>query len=147
MGQHDNYGKRLFRNLLGERWDDSSPERSVDEAGVRADLDGVIRSETTKAIQCAVEIEAKIYKQIRGAILDLALHFAPKKLLVIILAQSQLGTNRERIQKHFQYVWEQGVGCGHGQFELVCFEGNGDNPMDDKDMEIIALTLKKMNIL
>ncbi|GAJ22823.1 unnamed protein product [marine sediment metagenome] len=58
MGIHADYGKRLSGELLLERWDDYASERSIDEAGVRADLDGIIWSGTgkTKTVECAVEM-------------------------------------------------------------------------------------------
>ena len=39
MGIHDGYGKKLLQNLLGHRWNTYGRERSIDLAGVRADLD------------------------------------------------------------------------------------------------------------
>ena len=148
MGQHDEYGKVLLRELLGERWDDYAPERSVDESGVRADLDGIIWSGSgeTKEVQCAVEIEARVYKQIRGAVVDLALHPAPKKLLVVIRAQPQLG-GRDKILRHLRYVWEQVTFGRRGEFQLVCLEGTGDTPAEDKDKNILAEALREMMVL
>lgn len=95
--KHDDYGKKLFAELLGKRWDSRASERWLDEGGVWADLDGVIWSTDYLTIECAVEIEAKVYKQIRGTIVDLALHPAPKKLLGVIRAQSQLGPELRRV--------------------------------------------------
>ena len=99
MGKHDEYGKRLFSSILGRRWVEYGEIRSVQMGGVRADLDGVILSEDLARVECAVEIEAKIYKQIRGALVDLASHSAPRKLFVVIPAQYQLGT-AEKTRAH-----------------------------------------------
>ncbi len=104
---HDAYGKKLFESLLGRQWCSSlEPSRCIEMNGVRADLDGVIRGEDLHSIECAVEIEARTYKQIRGGIVDLAWHPAPKKLLVVMRAQPQLGSE-ERVIRHCSYVWDR----------------------------------------
>ncbi len=134
MGKHDNYGKRLFSEDLGKRWDPGAPEMWVKEAGVRAELDGVILSSDTRPrhVKCAVEIEARVHKQIRGAIVDLALHPAPKKLLVIIPAQLQV---RRRGCKtnldHCNHVWNQITYQKQGQFWVVYLAWPSD-PSEDK---------------
>ena len=146
MGKHDDYGKELLGRLLGERWDPHTQLRSIDEGGVRADLDGVIWSKTRGKIECAVEIEAKVYKQIRGAIVDLALHGAPKKLLIVIRAQPQLGSD-EQIKRHCQHIWEE-IACErHGEFLVLCLTGTGAFPMYEEDMNLIASSLSVMNVL
>lgn len=127
LGKYEDYGKGLFWQLLKDQWDPQASERSVDEAGVRADLDGAIRAQGAKDVVCAVEIEARIYKQIRGAIVDLALHSAPAKLLVVIPAQYQL-RGREVTLRHVQYVWQQIAGEGHGRFHAVFLDGTGTEP-------------------
>ena len=102
---HDEYGKRLFTPILGKRWITRlDKNRSVEMARVRADLDGIVLSKGLGRVECAVEIEARTYKQIRGAILDLAWHSAPRKMLVIILAQPQLGNDR-KAREHCTFVW------------------------------------------
>ena len=95
MGIHDGYGKAVMSRLLGTRWSSDDYRRSIAEAGVRADLDGVITAKNSPAVECAVEIEARVYKQIRGSIVDLALHPAPRKLLLVIRAKPQLGSASE----------------------------------------------------
>jgi hypothetical protein len=100
--------------------------------GVRADLDGIILSEDSARIECAVEIEAKIYKQIRGAILDLAWHSAPRKMLVVIRAQPQLGTE-EKACAHLMFVWQKLATGANVPFELVVLRGTGKTPMEDDD--------------
>ena len=145
MGRHDDYGKRLFSQLLGGRWSASSDYRRVDEGGVRADLDGVIWSSDSDSVCCAVEIEAKIYKQIRGAIVDLAIHTAPKKLLVILNnAQPQLGSE-DKTLTHCNYVWKQ-IGKGHGTFRAVCLLGTGYNPELEEDLARLSAALADLQI-
>jgi hypothetical protein len=147
MGIHDDYGKRLLAGILGQRrWVTSGNDRSVEMAGVRADLDGVILSEDSARVECAVEIEAKIYKQIRGAILDLAWHSAPRKMLVIILAQSQLGPE-EKVRAHLMFVWQKLTTCANVPFELVVLRGTGTTPMEDDDRLLLTDALKKLHLI
>lgn len=146
MGSHDDYGKSLMRKLLANRWNSYDSRRSVDEAGVRADLDGIITTSDGRHIECAVEIEARVYKQIRGAMVDLALHPAPKKFLVVIKAQPQLG-NTAKITRHCNYIWQQISGADRGQFAMVVLEGTGDNPMPDVDLALLRGALQSQGLL
>jgi len=123
MGNHDDYGKGLMANLLGARWSSYDYRHSIDEAGGIAYLDGVITAPDGQKIECAVEIEARVYKQIHGAIVDLALHPAPKKLLIVIKAQS-LGSEN-KIKKHCEYVWQQIAGNVHGLFVVTVLKVPG----------------------
>ena len=141
IAQHDCYGKRLLKELLGEQWDPDASERSIYEGGVRADLDGLIWSKNGATVECAVEIEARVYKQIRGAIVDLALHGAPRKLLIIMRAQPQLGTE-ERIKEHCTYIWGELAGKHRGEFQVVCLRGTGDKPAYEEDQRLLAETLR-----
>ncbi len=71
--------------------------------------DGVILDLDLRAVQVAVEIESRQEKQIRGAIVDLLLHPAPKKLLIIVLAHRQThGTSSGTAT----YVWGNRVHQG-----------------------------------
>ncbi len=146
MGAHDDYGKGLMSKLLGNRWSSYDFRRSVDEAGVRADLDGVITAPESCQVECAVEIEARVYKQIRGAIVDLTLHPAPKKLFVVIKAQPQLGDTQE-IAKHFNYVWHQIAGTSRGQFTMTVLEGTGGDPLQEVDLELLKGSLQELGIM
>ena len=146
MGKHDEYGKKLFAELLGQRWDSLTFERSIDEAGVRADLDGVIWSRDHRTIECAVEVEARVYKQIRGAIVDLALYPAAKKLLVIIPAQPQLGSE-EKTLAHCRHIWQQISSNNRGQFAMTVLRGTGDEPVPDVDKARICEALNTLDLL
>jgi hypothetical protein len=143
--KHDKYGKELLKQLLGGRWDSNTSQRSVDECGVRADLDGVIWSQKGEGVECAVEIEARVYKQIRGAMVDLALHNAPKKLMIIILAQPQLGTDK-KTKRHLQYVW-QSIAKDRGDFRVVCLKGTGEFPRYEEDKNILSSVLCDLQLL
>lgn len=145
MPIHDEYGKGLFRPLLGDRWSSLDFARSVQEEGVRADLDGIIRRADDKSVECTVEIEARVYKQIRGAMVDLSLHPAPQKLLVVIKAQPQLG-DTPRIMRHCTYIWQQVAGTNRGEFEMAVLEGTGLNPNTEFDLKLLKDTLQKLGI-
>jgi hypothetical protein len=146
LGIPDDYGKRLLASILGKRWVTRGNGRSVEMAGVRAALDGIILSEDSARVECAVEIEAKIYKQIRGAILDLAWHSAPRKMLVMIPAQPQLGTE-EKARAHLMYVWQKLTTRANVPFELVVLSGTGTTPMDDDDRLLLTDALKKLDLI
>jgi len=146
MGTHEDYGRNLMSEVLGDRWSSYDSRRSVDEAGVRADLDGVIVGPDGQSVECAVEIEARVYKQIRGAIVDLALHPAPKKLLVVIKAQPQLGSSA-KVVKHCGYIWQQIAGTTHGLFAIAVLERTGDKPLPEVDRQRLAAALNALAIL
>src|SRR5438445_10145902 len=82
MGQLDEYGKNLVRVAAGGFFTDSGPTVCF-EFGPGA---GNARIDRTIAGQVAVEIESRVPKQIRGALVDLVLHPYPKKLLVLLPA-------------------------------------------------------------
>jgi hypothetical protein len=144
---HDEYGKMIFSTVLGRRWASNlCHQRCVEMGGVRADLDGVIWSENLTQVEAAVEIEARTYKQIRGAMLDLAFHSAPKKLLVVILAQPQLGSE-QKARRHLEHVWKRLTIAGScGDFRLVVLKGTGSDPMLEQDRTLIMQALAELGI-
>jgi hypothetical protein len=144
---HDRYGKQLLGSVLGKRWVAKLDERkSIDLDGVRADLDGIILSENLSDVECAVEIEATVYTQARSALLNLALHSAPKKLFVFILAQPQMGTS-EKATRHFHYVWGKLAPICKAPFKLVVLRGTGAVPMTDVDRALIQDALSQLRVL
>lgn len=145
MGIHDDYGKELLRESLGTRWDAHSSQRSIELAGVRADLDGVIISKDGTHVECAVEIEARVYKQIRGAIVDLALHPAPSKLLIVMLAQPQVGKDEDKMISHIKHVWTRIHGMG--EFSVVCLKGTGTSSRKQEDRKLIVDAIRTLGIL
>lgn len=144
---HDRYGKELLASILGGRWRSRlDDERSFSMGGVRADLDGIIRSADMGTVECAVEIEARVYKQIRGAILDLAWHPAPRKLLVIIRAQEQLGSE-DKVRAHCSYVWKRLAGDDRSPFRLVLLKGTGSIPCHDEDRASLITALTELELI
>jgi hypothetical protein len=111
---------------------------------VKAELDGVITDSNGSAL-CAVEIETRVFKQMRGALLDLALHSAPKKLFVFMMAQPQLGTSEERALRHIETTWDL-IGGSRGEFQAVVLSGTGEFPNEPVDKARIANALSKLGI-
>jgi hypothetical protein len=146
MPAHDEYGKKLLAEILGSRWSSTSPQRSIAWGPVRADLDGIIKTPDGKSALCAVEIEAKVYKQIRGAMLDLANHPAPKKLLVIIRAQKALGSE-DKIRGHCEDVWKEIGYDNPGDFKLVVLKGTGKLQAPDADKELLVRGLCELGVI
>ena len=80
MGDYDQLGKKLIRMAVGALFADSGDSVKINfgPGGGSAQIDGTVAGEV------AVEIESRVPKQIRGAILDLILHPYRKKLLLLI---------------------------------------------------------------
>lgn len=79
MGTHDSYGKAVMRKAAGLAFRERGATVMV-SYGTKggATIDGVVGN------SIAVEIESRVSKQVRGALLDLICHTYPKKLLVLV---------------------------------------------------------------
>jgi hypothetical protein len=80
MGKLDALGKMLMRHAAGDLFVDDGASVCFDfgpEAG-SARIDGTV------AGVVAVEIESRVPKQVRGALMDLLIHPYPKKLLLLL---------------------------------------------------------------
>jgi hypothetical protein len=132
---------------MGKRWITRFDDRkSVEMGGVRADLDGIILSENLLDVECAVEIEATVYTQARSSLFNLVLHPAPKKLFVVILAHSQMGT-KEKAIRHFSFVWEKLSRGGAIPFVLVVLQGTGADPMEEANILLLQDGLRKLELI
>jgi hypothetical protein len=80
MGTHHDLGESLMRLAVGSLFSTRSASVTF-EFGPGA---GIARIDGTVADTVAVEIESRVPKQIRGALLDLILHPYPKKLLLLL---------------------------------------------------------------
>ncbi len=80
MGDHDVYGKAVMRRAAASAFSDYGSAVQVAYGTTRggATIDGVVGR------SIAIEIESRVSKQIRGAVLDLICHKYPKKLLVLV---------------------------------------------------------------
>lgn len=78
MATHDEYGKRVLREATQGLAINYGGSVEVDYgAGLPARIDATIGD-------IAVEIESRVSKQVRGAVLDLMCHSLPRKLLVLL---------------------------------------------------------------
>ena len=80
MGEPEAHGKMILASALSERFD---PDSALCRFGFgpgagHATVDGVV------AGCIAVEIESRVNKQVRGALMDLVLHPLPLKLLILV---------------------------------------------------------------
>jgi hypothetical protein len=80
MGEIDRLGKKLMATAAGALYADEGPSVRF-EFGPGA---GTATIDGTVAGTVAVEIESRVPKQIRGALVDLIMHPYPKKLLLLI---------------------------------------------------------------
>jgi hypothetical protein len=84
----------------------------------------------------AVEIEAGVSRQVRGAVLDLICHPYPKKLLVLlpdhITSRGITAEQCRNILKRF---------CPDGAFRVLVLKGNGRSPQLIEDAAIMAAVL------
>jgi hypothetical protein len=135
---HDKYGKSLFEKVAGCTFVDHGNSVKVQYVGgITASIDGTVNNE------CAVEIESRVDKQIRGAVLDLLCHPYPKKLLILLPVHMN---NPEKTAIHCKWILEH-FKKPHEQTEVILLEGSGDNPHQLEDTELIQNALKKLNCL
>lgn len=139
---HDQYGKQLIRKIAGQRFLAFGPEVAFKyEGGVEARIDGVIRDE------CAIEIESRTQKQVRGAVLDLFYHPLPKKLLILIpmyIGDSE-ATKRhcEWLLKEFHRVYQKPA----EKIKVVLLKGTGKRPDKANDSALIRIALEELGCL
>jgi hypothetical protein len=134
VGMHDGYGKKLMKQIKGFR--DTGDTTIIGIGGKNyARIDGTISD------QVAVEIESRVFKQIRGAILDLLLHNYPKKLLILLPVHMsnpfETADKCHAIMSKFLDVKD---------FQVLLLKGTGLNPQEAKDLELIRNSLDNLNI-
>ncbi len=133
---HDAYGKALFQRLLGDRFTSSGPDREVRLAKGYVKLDGCIDS------VCAVEIESRTPKQVRGAIVNLLLHPAKKKLLVLVPMYTGDATS---LAEDCNFIFSRLKGPDD-LFQVAVLLGNGFNPRPEEDLAAIGRALAALGI-
>ncbi len=134
MGIHDRYVKGLFGNILGASFVDTGPEVVVHYPAITGRIDGVVRG------CCAIEIESRTDKQVRGALLDLTFHPYDKKLLILVPAHMH---DPRRTVDHCKGILKEILEQG-AQFGVVLLEGTGNMPMEEKDTAILTRALKTL---
>lgn len=134
MTQHDDYGKKLLRSIAGPAYINSGPTITVDYgAGLGARIDGVVGGEI------AVEIESRVSKQIRGAILDLFFHSCAKKLLVILPVHAD---NPDLTKTQCENILSRLMNPSN--YRVVITRGSGDNERLEEDKIIIGMALTEL---
>jgi hypothetical protein len=134
MEQHNEYGKQLMKKIAGPAYTGNKPSTEIDYgAGQPARIDGTICE------LIAVEVESRVAKQIRGAVLDLICHKYPKKLLVILPVHA---SNPEIAAEQCRNALARFV--SKEDFRVVVTEGSGDNPALEKDAQKVGNALREL---
>lgn len=132
---HDAYGKELLRRALGSRVDFSAESRCVPYGECRGFVDGTIDG------RIAVEIEACNDKQIRAAVLNLALHPFPHKLLLIMSSN----TNASNAKKMAEHILPR-LGIDPGAFEVACLGGSGKGTAYEADAAVVRAATQRLGV-
>ena len=129
---HDRYGKQVMKMAAGWAFSEGGHVVEIDYGvGKPARIDGVGGDEI------AVEVESRVAKQVRGAVLDLVMHRYPKKLLVLIPAH-MASTTAEQCR----FILRQFVASNaFGVVELV---GTGDAPNLSADAQKVRSALEQL---
>jgi hypothetical protein len=133
MGIHDKYGKDVMHMAAGQAFDEYLGVNVDYGAGRGAKIDGVVNG------TIAVEIDSRVSKQVRGAVLDLILHRFPKKLLVLIPAHMENITTTAT-----QCIYILGKFFNRTDFEVVPLQGTGHNPQYQIDVQMVKAALSKL---
>ena len=128
--QHDKYGKERLGCLSNY----FEPILDVPGYGIGIKLDGKIKD-------CAIEIESRTPKQIRGAILDLLLSGYKKKLLIVLPLNNN---NEDKINSYEEIFYK--MGCKRNNFRVILLEGHAKNRQEKKDEQRIREALRSMRI-
>jgi len=132
---HEEYGKQLLKEILGDRLVTLGPNTRVDhQENLSASIDGVVRD------CCAIEIESRVAKQVRGALVDLLEHPLSKKLLILVPAHMN---NPEAMARHCEYLLTKYKQTGVTA-KVVVLRGTGDDPQRDADKKLLEAALKEL---
>jgi hypothetical protein len=133
MGLHDRYGKKLMCQIKGFR-------ESGDSVVVRLNGKGFAKIDGTIDDQIAIEIESRVFKQIRGAILDLLLHDYPKKLLILLPVH--MSNPSETAEKCITIMARF---LNRADFQVILLSGTGERPKENEDLKLIQAGLDKLD--
>lgn len=133
-GTHDDYGKRILEAVAGGAYQAYGPSVEVDYGTDHpARIDGVVNGEI------AVEIESRTAKQVRGAVLDLLHHKAPKKLLVLV--PTSYGISEATAEQCRRII---GTHIAARDFRVVVLKGDGLSPRIRSDGPIVGKALEEL---
>jgi len=133
---HDKYGKEVLRGAFGSDFDSKPKPFKISEGNLNA---GSIRVDGEVYGEIAVEIESRVSKQVRGAVLDLFLHPYRKKLLIIIEKHGNSITpvQSEEILKKL---------CKNKfAFKVITLKGNGNNSLLNEDILLVKKAVKDLS--
>lgn len=133
---HDTYGKELFKDVKNFSSDYLQCKISYGNYGRGARIDGVIENKV------AIEIESRVNKQIRGAIMDLIMHPYQKKLLILIPAH--IG-NEENAQNQSEFLLSHFIE-NKDNFKVITLKGNGKIKKEEIDKQKIKEALLFLGI-
>jgi len=123
-----------MRAAVGAEYRDWGSSVHVDyAAGQPARIDGTVGN------NIAVEIESRVSKQIRGAVLDLICHRYPKKLLVLLpvhMSDAEIAASQCR---HIMSRFLQPT-----DFRVVVLEGSGNTASITSDAERVVQALHEL---
>lgn len=136
MGTHDHYGKSVLRQAAGSEFQDTGADLFVpygDCGG--ATVDGVVGG------SIAVEIDSRVSKQVRGAVLDLICHPFPKKLLVLLPVHM---SNPDLCRAQCTDILGRFVSVH--DFRVVLLAGHGGRPAGGLDAERVKQALAELGV-
>ena len=87
----------------------------------------------------AVEVESRVAKQVRGALLDLLCHDYPKKLLLLLpVHMSNAETTAHQCRSALRRF------LAETDFRVVVLHGHGSNPMLKEDVSLVRAALREL---
>ena len=120
---HDAYGKKILRQATSDAVELLGPAVQIDYGTSHpARIDGAVGD-------VAIELEARVGKQVRGAVLDLICH----PLLLVIMPVEHVG---KAVPEQCKNVLARFVRKGH--FQVVVLKGHGHDEKPREDVEIVA---------
>ncbi len=136
MGSHDDYGKQAMRRVAGTAFQDWGPSVEVEyNSGRAARIDGTVKD------QVAVEIESRVAKQIRGALLDLICHRFPKKLLILLpVHMNDVSVTAAQCR----FILERFLPIA--DFRVAVLLGTGETQRFDTDVPILKAALDDLGV-
>ena len=135
MGIHEDYGKDILRRASKGKAELAGPTVEIDYGTpYAAKVDGTYQ----KCV--AIEIESRVNKQVRGAVLDLICHRYPKKLLVLLPAYINVSTCPVECRNILERFVDK------KDFQVVVLAGDGHQPSPRTDVRRVADSLSQLAI-
>ncbi len=134
MPGHDEYGKKVLAEATEGAVALYGPAVEVDYgAGQPARIDGAVGEIV------AIEVESRVSKQVRGAMLDLISHRFPRKLLVLLPVHM---SNPEITAEQCRNIFVRF--CARDSFRVVVLEGTGEVPQLERDAKTVKAALAEL---